>query len=69
MMPTGRLTATNERLWSGLHPDGLSAVYGTHPKFETVQLEAALGSRSEVLEPPDAQADRPLVRDRQARRE
>jgi hypothetical protein len=50
----GRLTAANERLWSGLHPDGLSAVYGSHPQFETLKLEAALNSRSDVLESADA---------------
>jgi hypothetical protein len=48
-----RLTAANDRLWSGLHPDGLSAVYGDHPEFESVQLEAAVDARSEVLESPD----------------
>jgi len=37
----------------GLHPDGLQALYGDHPGFEAVQLEAAVDSRSEVLESPD----------------
>jgi hypothetical protein len=48
-----RLAAANDRLWSGLHPEGLSAVYGDHPEFEAVQLEAALDSRSEILESGD----------------
>ena len=26
-----RLQAANDRLWWGLHPDGLAAVYGEHP--------------------------------------
>jgi hypothetical protein len=48
-----RLQAANERLWRGLHPDGLAAVYGHLPQFETVQLEASLDSGSEVLSSPD----------------
>ncbi len=48
-----RLRDANDRLWSGLHPDGLAAVYGDHPEFETVQLEAAVDSRSEVLDSSD----------------
>ncbi len=48
-----RLRAANDRLWSGLSPDGLTAVYGDHPQFQAVQLEAAFDSRSEVLESAD----------------
>jgi hypothetical protein len=48
-----RLQAANERLWRGLHPDGIAAVYGHLPQFETVQLEASLDSGSEVLSSPD----------------
>jgi len=44
-----RLQAANEKLWRGLHPDGLAAVYGELPQFEAVQLEAALDTGSEVL--------------------
>ncbi len=45
----GRLLAANDRLWSGLRPEGLAAIYGDHPQFEAVQLEAAVHSDSEVL--------------------
>ena len=48
-----RLQAANEKLWRGLHPDGLAAVYGHLPQFETVQLEASLDNSSEVLSSPD----------------
>ena len=48
-----RLQAANEKLWRGLHPDGLAAVYGHLPQFETVQLEASLDSGSEVLSSAD----------------
>ncbi len=48
-----RLQAANEKLWRGLHPDGLAAVYGHLPQFETVQLEASLDNGSEVLSSPD----------------
>jgi hypothetical protein len=48
-----RLQAANERLWRGLHPGGLDAVYGDLPQLETVQLEASLDSGSEVLSSPD----------------
>jgi hypothetical protein len=45
-----RLTRANERLWSGLHPDGLAAVYGEHP----AAIEAAVArARSEALQAPD----------------
>jgi hypothetical protein len=48
-----QLQQANDRLWSGLHPEGLAAVYGDHPEFEAVQLEAALDSRSELLDSAD----------------
>ena len=45
-----RLERANHRLWWGLHPDGLTAVYGEHPTV----VEAALAqNRSEVLGAPD----------------
>jgi hypothetical protein len=47
-----RLRDANERLWSGLHPDGLAAVYGEHP----AAIQAAAESQSEVQ-----QADDPLA--------
>lgn len=48
-----RLAAANEQLWTGLHPKGLTAGCGDHPEFETIQLAAALNSRSEILESAD----------------
>ena len=42
-----RLQQANDRLWSGLHPDGLAAVYGEHP------AAVAAESRSEALEAED----------------
>jgi hypothetical protein len=45
-----RLRDANERLWNGLHPDGLAAVYGEHPAAIDA---AAATSRSEVLEAED----------------
>ena len=48
-----RLQAANEKLWRGLHPDGLAAVYGDLPQFEAVKLEASLDTGSEVLSSPD----------------
>ena len=48
-----KLRAANERLWSGLAPEGLQAIYGDHPQFDAIQLEAAVDSRSEVLESAD----------------
>jgi hypothetical protein len=36
-----RLTRANERLWSGLHPDGLAAVYGEHPAAIEAAVEQA----------------------------
>jgi hypothetical protein len=49
-----RLVEANHRLWSGLDPTGLRAVYGDHPQFQVVQLEAALDSCSAVLDSPDS---------------
>jgi hypothetical protein len=41
-----RLQRANERLWSGLHPDGMAAVYGEHP----AAFEAAFrANHSQVL--------------------
>ena len=48
-----RLREANDRLWSGLDPDGLRAIYGDHPQFEAAQLQAALDSRSDVLDCAD----------------
>jgi hypothetical protein len=45
-----RLQAANDRLWWGLHPDGLAALYGEHP----AAVEFAFAEhRSEVLGAPD----------------
>jgi hypothetical protein len=48
-----RLRDANDRLWSGLAPEGLGEIYGGHPEFEAVSLDAAFHSRSEVLESGD----------------
>lgn len=48
-----RLMRANDRLWWGLHPDGLAAVYGEDPA--AVDLGFA-ENRSEVLGGPDALA-------------
>jgi len=45
-----RLMRANDRLWWGLHPDGLAAVYGEHPAAVDV---AFAEHRSEVLGAPD----------------
>ena len=45
-----RLMRANERLWWGLHPDGVTAVYGEHPAAVDV---AFAEHRSEVLGAPD----------------
>lgn len=45
-----RLAQANDRLWWGLHPDGLAAVYGEHPAAIDV---AFAENRSEVLRAPD----------------
>jgi hypothetical protein len=45
-----RLRDANDRLWSGLHPDGIAAIYGEHP----AAVEAATAhNRSRVLDAPD----------------
>lgn len=48
-----RLRDANDRLWSGVAPEGLAEIYGGHPGFEAVSLEAAFHSRSEILESAD----------------
>ena len=45
-----QLMQANDRLWSGLHPDGLAAVYGEHAAAVDV---AFAENRSEVLGAPD----------------
>jgi hypothetical protein len=45
-----RLMRANERLWWGLHPDGLAAVYGEDPAAVDM---AFAENRSEVLGAPD----------------
>lgn len=45
-----RLQSANDRLWWGLHPDGLAAVYGEDPAAVDV---AFAEHRSEVLGAPD----------------
>jgi hypothetical protein len=45
-----QLQAANDRLWWGLHPDGLAAVYGEDPAAVEV---AFAENRSEVLGAPD----------------
>ena len=45
-----RLERANDRLWWGVHPDGLAAVYGEHP----AAIQAAfVGNRSEVVGGPN----------------
>jgi hypothetical protein len=44
-----RLWEANNRLWSGLHPDGLAEVYGEDPAV----VAAAAGNRSAALEAAD----------------
>jgi hypothetical protein len=44
-----QLQHANDRLWTGLDPDGLTAVYGHHPQFETIRLEAALAGHCDIL--------------------
>lgn len=48
-----RLHAANDRLWRGLHPDGLRAVYDEDPAVVEV---ACAGHRSEVLGAADSLA-------------
>ena len=45
-----RLRSANDRLWRGVHPDGLAAIYGEHRA--AVQVARA-ENRSEVLGAPD----------------
>ena len=45
-----RLIRANDRLWWGLHPDGLAAMYGEHPAVVDM---AFAENRSEVLAAPD----------------
>ena len=45
-----RLRGANDRLWSGLHPDGIAAVYGEHP---AAIESAAAHNRSEILDARD----------------
>jgi hypothetical protein len=45
-----RLARANDRLWWGIHPDGLPAVYGEHPA--AVEVALAEG-RSRVLGAPN----------------
>ncbi len=45
-----RLQHANDRLWSGLHPDGIAMIYGEHPAVVEV---ATAHNRSEVLDAPD----------------
>jgi len=45
-----RLQLANDRLWSGLHPDGIAAIYGEHPAAVEV---ATAHNRSQVLDSPD----------------
>lgn len=45
-----QLTRANDRLWSGLHPDGLAAVYGEDPAAVDF---AVANHHSEVLAAPD----------------
>jgi hypothetical protein len=47
------LRDANDRLWSGLDPDGLRAVYGDHPASEAAHLEATVHGRSQVPDSPD----------------
>ena len=45
-----RLRRANDRLWWGLHPDGMATLYGEHP----AAVEVAFAKhRSEALCPPD----------------
>jgi hypothetical protein len=49
-----RLLDANDRLWSGLHPDGLRALHGAHPAPEAAQRKTIVAGRSQVLDSPDA---------------
>jgi hypothetical protein len=45
-----RVQRANDRLWSGLHPDGIAVIYGEHPA--AVEVAIAL-NHSQVLDSPD----------------
>lgn len=45
-----RLRAANDRLWSGVHPDGIAAIYGEDP---AAIERAAAHNRSEILDTRD----------------
>ena len=45
-----RLQRANDRLLSGLHPDGIAMIYGEHPAAVEV---ATAHNRSEILDEPD----------------
>lgn len=45
-----RLLCANDHLWSGLHPDAVTATYGEHP---AAVAAATAHNRSEVLDAPD----------------
>jgi hypothetical protein len=45
-----RLWRANDRLWSGLHPDGMAAIYAEHPAAVEVIFA---NNRSEILGAPD----------------
>ena len=45
-----RLRDANDRLWSGLHPDGVATLYGEHPRAIGA---AAAYNRSRILDAPD----------------
>jgi hypothetical protein len=48
-----RLRDATDRLWLGLHPDGLRALHGDHPTSEAAQIEATVPGRSQMLDSPD----------------
>jgi hypothetical protein len=45
-----RVQRANDRLWSGLHPDGIAMIYGEHPAAVEVAIAR---NRSQVLDSPD----------------
>lgn len=49
-----RLRRANERLWWGIHPDGLAAIYGEQWPADSARTDVAFAeSRSEVLAAAD----------------
>ncbi len=48
-----RLLDANDRLWSGLHPDDLRAVYSDYAESEGMRLGSVGGSCSQVLDSSD----------------